>query len=113
MIDDCSFLQPLLQSIRARKIRPHVFERRLAFVTQNELDFAKLNRLKTGRSLEPIPETRKRGRRHRFENDAVLVFEFPGSAPDFARFSIDSISSPSPKITNEDPGLHANITPPT
>src|SRR2546430_3188617 len=53
---------------------------------------SKLNRLKTGRSLEPIPETRKRGRRHSRNDDAVLVFEFSRSARDCVRFSIDSIS---------------------
>src|SRR3954452_7183437 len=39
-------------------------ERDWSFVTEQEFEFAKLNRLKTGRGLQPVAKTRKRRRRH-------------------------------------------------
>src|SRR5207302_10431634 len=68
MVDHRSFTESLLQSIRARKIRFHVFECRLTFITEHELDFAKLDRLKSGRRFQAVPKTGERSWRHRLED---------------------------------------------
>ena len=47
MIDHRPFAEPLLKSVSAREIRLHVGERRLSFVSEHELNFAELHRLKS------------------------------------------------------------------
>src|SRR6266487_2611939 len=74
MIDHTSFGEQLLEPIKARKIRLNVRERGCALVSEHELNFSKLHRLKSRCGLEPIAEARERRRRHRFE-DVHLRYE--------------------------------------
>src|SRR4029450_13321793 len=68
MIDYRSFSEQLLKPVIARKIWLHVGERRLSFVSKHELNFSKLDGLKSRCRLKPVSETRERRRRHCLEN---------------------------------------------
>src|SRR6266849_7960193 len=85
MVDDCSIAQSFLEPIGAWKIRLHVLERRFAFITEHELDFPKLDRLKSRSCLEPVTKTRKRSRRHCLENVHLRYQHFHNCADSLER----------------------------
>src|SRR5258708_39256335 len=68
MIHHCAFIQPLVQPIVTRIIRLQILDRRCSFVSERELNLAKLHGLKSRCCLQPVAKTRKRRWRHRFEN---------------------------------------------
>src|SRR5438105_3715367 len=49
MLDHRPLVDSLLEPIRSRKIGFHVFEGRFTLITEHELDFPELDRLKAGR----------------------------------------------------------------
>ena len=59
VIDHGSFAEQLLKPIVARKIRFNVRKRGRALVSEYELNFSKLHRLKSRRGLEPVAEARE------------------------------------------------------
>src|SRR6266481_8554814 len=97
MIDHSPFSEQLLQPIISWKIRLQISDCRFALVSQRKFDFSKLHRLKSRCSLEPVPKTRERRRRHRFENiylgdqdlhDCAHTFECVNRAEKIARGKI-------------------------
>src|SRR5204863_7247138 len=68
MIDHRPLVDSLLEPIRSRKIGFHVFEGRFTLITEHELDFPELDRLKAGRRFQPVPTARESRRRHRLED---------------------------------------------
>src|SRR5258707_673663 len=68
MIHHRAFIQQLIKMIVTRIIRLQILDRRCSFVSERELNLAKLPGLKPRCCLQPVAKTRKRRWRHRFEN---------------------------------------------
>ena len=85
MIHHCAFLQPLVQPIVTREIRLQILERRCPFVSERELNLAKLHGLKSRCCFQSVAKTRKRRWRHRFENVDLCHEYFHDGAHTFER----------------------------
>ena len=97
MIDHGPLVEPLLQSIRAWKVRFYILHCRLAFVAKQKFQFAKLDGLKPRSRLQTVAKARKTRGCHRFEDvdltdqrlhDRPGAFEGMNRAEEIARRKI-------------------------
>src|SRR4051812_30030167 len=68
MIDDRAFREPALEPVMTWHVWFHVGQGGSAFVAEQKLELAELDRLKPGSGVEPVAKAGKRRRRHRFQN---------------------------------------------